>query len=200
MARTTPPVPLHDVRDAVALVKAIVSKSNLPDNARDDAIGTLLVEIVELSEKYDPARGISFSNYATQILPRRLIDYTRRELGDSRYRTRREHVSLEEADLDSLADPYDYVEQITEAASIVDDLSRLSDRGHTLVHDVALPISQGESHDTVARRLGVRRSVIPRLLEELRNELLGLSLGLDDPEFLDTDAIVEALHTRTEDA
>jgi RNA polymerase sigma factor (sigma-70 family) len=198
MARTTNAVPLHDVRDAVALVKSIVARSSIPAHARDDAIGHLLVEIVDLAGRYDPARGISFSNYASQTLPLRLVDYVRRELGDSRYAARREHVPLDEADLDSLADPYDYVEQITEAAAISSDLAGLSPRGRRIVEEVAVPVASGESYDSVAQRLGIRRNEVARRLEEVRNELLGQALGLGDGA--STDEIVEALHTRTEDA
>lgn len=200
MARTTPPVPIHDVRDAVALVKSIVSRSSLPEHARDDAIGQLLVDVVDLGKRYDPAKGISFSNYASQHLPLRLVDFTRRELGDSRYSSRRESVSLDEADLDTVADPADYVAQITEAASISQDLSRLSEHAQEIVRTIAVPVAAGESYDSVARKLAIRRGEVAKRLEEVRNELLGIALGIDEPELLDTDAVVEALHARTEDA
>ena len=74
---------LFDVRDAEALVAGIANRDggDLSFHDREDLQQFLLVECWQLSERFEPGRGVSFSTYATTTLRRRVTDSNRGRLG-----------------------------------------------------------------------------------------------------------------------
>jgi len=209
MAHRNPPVPLHDVKDVEGLCKAVALKSSadLTPAQFEDALGDLMLAAVEMSGirhgryvynsgncppgVFDPSIGLDFDGYLGKWLPNRLIDWRRKNLGDSRNKTRPEFVPFEQKHDEALVDHDDFVEQITEAASILDDLSRLSPDAWETIETIVRPMAHGERPNEIADRLGVSRRALGRRLEDVRNELLGIALGIEKPT---TDEIVEALH------
>jgi hypothetical protein len=204
------PVPLLDVRDVVGVCKTTLNRAlattgqTLSDEQYEDALGHLLAEAVSMAaNEYDPTKGISFSNYLTRYLPGRLVDWNRSEFGDSRNKTRRpELVPFDTKTVDgdtsptplpaALTDSDDFVDQIIEAASFTQDVANLTTGARWILEHVALPIAHGESHEAVADTLNLSRRKVARLLEDLRNELLGDALGLDYTPT--TDELLEELH------
>jgi len=95
--------PLHDVRDPEALCHSVL-KSVIGSNGghfsaadREDVMQYLRTVIWRLSERYKPGRSrISFSTYASYILRRRMVDWYRKQLVDTRYSTRAPDLSLDE--------------------------------------------------------------------------------------------------------
>lgn len=198
-----PPVPMIDVRDVTAVCKTTLNRAlattgqSLTDEQYEDALGHLLAESISMADlEYDATKGISFSNYLTRYLPGRYVDWQRREFGDARNQTKRgEHVPLDDDNIDAIAEGDDFVDQIIEAASFRQDAAALSTEGAWIFENIARPIARGDSHEVVADALGISRRKVARLLEELRNELLGHALGLTCPT---TDEIVETLHALDE--
>jgi hypothetical protein len=78
---------LHDVRDAHALVVAIVQRSGLRLlwHDREDLEQFLLVELWRLSASYDPSHGIAFSTFATPTIRRRVTDWRRTTFGRTKW-------------------------------------------------------------------------------------------------------------------
>lgn len=138
---------LHDVDDVLAYVQSVVARkaAAFDPSDREELMSVLLVETVHMSGiragvyafqagtapkgVFDPGSGLTFSTWLGWQLPRRIIDWQRREKGDSRYRsTRRVIVSLEQpvgnddgagrTIGDRLASPIDFDE-------LVDDRARL---------------------------------------------------------------------------
>lgn len=134
---------------------------------------------------FDPRKGLPFSAFLTMHLPRRRTDWLRgpEGFGDSRYAQQGEHVPLDEARLDEQATPDDHVDKILEASEAEATFALLSERGRRILDEIVRPIADGESHGSVARRLGISRRKIGRRIEEISAELVGLSLGvtLADP-------------------
>lgn len=202
---TIAPVPLHDVKDVVGVCKSLLQRAESrgwtpTDEQYEDALGHLLVEAVSMAAEYDPTKGISFSTYLGRFLPGRLVDWNRKEGGDRRNITQRpEHVPFDPVDDAHTAASFsgdDFVDQIIEAASFSQDAATLTSEGAWILENVAQPIARNESHDTVAANLGISRRKVARLLEQLRDELLAVPLGLDPHS--STDEILEALHVLDE--
>lgn len=134
---------IHDVDDVFAYVQSVVARrgAELEPADREELMAYLLVETVSMSGVrngryayaageapkgvYDPARAVSFSTWLGWQLPRRVIDWKRKTMGDSRYqKTQRVVFSLEQrigsgaaADsprtlADRIAHPHDLVEQV----------------------------------------------------------------------------------------
>lgn len=132
---------LHDVDDVLAYVQSVVTRRAAAFDVadREELTSFLLVETVHMSGVrsgryafeagsvpkgvYDPWGTISFSTLLGWHLPRRIIDWQRREKGDSRYQsTRRVIVSLEQpvgnddgaggTIGDRIASPIDLVEHV----------------------------------------------------------------------------------------
>ena len=68
----------HDIRDPVAFVSHIVSRSSveLDYHRRERLHQFLLITLWEISRDFRPG-GVLFSTYAGNILPRRIIDWQR---------------------------------------------------------------------------------------------------------------------------
>jgi DNA-directed RNA polymerase specialized sigma subunit len=78
---------LHDVRDGYAFVERIVQRSGLElgYHDREDLGQWLVVELWQLSLVYEPGSSVSFSNFATRHLRRRVIDWQRQRFGRTRW-------------------------------------------------------------------------------------------------------------------
>lgn len=107
------PLQLHDVRDAEAFCRTVLDRTLAYQGGRlrhrpdlyESALTYLLETLWDLSQRYDPERvrdpetgevRVAFSTYATPILAKRISDWYRDELGDSRYGTRPSVLSLDE--------------------------------------------------------------------------------------------------------
>lgn len=207
---TLQPVPLYlpggtkpVVDDVVALCKAVLKPwvDRLSDEEYEDALGHLLAESVDLVGRYDPSKDekagetYAVAAYLRIKLPGRLIDWHRSEKGDSRNKTARpEHVALTDDAVEALIEIDEFVEQIVEAASFASDCAELSDSGLWILEHVGRPVARGESHVVIANRLGVSRRKVARLLEDLRNELLGIAVGTESV-VPTTDELIEHLHS-----
>jgi DNA-directed RNA polymerase specialized sigma24 family protein len=106
---------LHDVNDAEAFAAAIANRSRLTlsRDDREDLVQFLLVELWKLSLRYDrgdPKFPPRFGVYATGILQRRVVDWSRSRWGRTKWqfadrtyeRKRPELVSLDGDDRDRL--------------------------------------------------------------------------------------------------
>lgn len=96
---------LDGIRDLDAFVNDALTRGlrrcngRLEPSQREKAFEFLKDKVVELAETYDPTLNSSFSKFAFGILPFRLVDWYRKELGDSRYSDREvtEVVSMSDA-------------------------------------------------------------------------------------------------------
>jgi RNA polymerase sigma factor (sigma-70 family) len=211
-------VSVHDVEDVEGYCAAFVERHIRASGARwveadrEDAIQELVLVALRMSGVrdgvyayepgnaptgiFDPTRYRSFAAFLHAQLPLRLVDYLRREKGDARNVTRREFVALDEEAFERQPDPTDYVEQIVDALSAAEDLACVSERSRQILTDVVARLADGASQDAVAEALGVSRRRVDRMLEDVRNELLGRRLGLPMTDGLPptTDEVVEAIH------
>ncbi len=95
------PLALHDVKDVEALCRRALGRyleargAYMNPAMYDDALSFLVALCWELSERYDPSKGLSFSTYATRIMMLRVTDWYRDHFGDSRYSGSRPTLSLD---------------------------------------------------------------------------------------------------------
>ena len=95
---------LWDVHDVEALARRILSGrlhawgAHLDLIDYEDALAHLIAIAWELSCRYDPAKGLSFSTYAEPILRLRIVDWYRKRFEGSRYGRRELPLSLDERD------------------------------------------------------------------------------------------------------
>lgn len=136
--------------------------------------------------RFDPARGLSFSTYAYRTLKLRVVDWYRHEFGDSRYGQRPQVLSLDgpaPRGESSHATLGDFVgETLDDHDELIDvDVLRelagdgeLSAEASQILREVALPLALGLTKDEVAERLGRSRRHVNRCLDELRVEYRAL--------------------------
>ena len=73
---------LATIRDPIGLAHDAIAGRHVAD--RDDAVGFLLEQLVQLAYRYEPARdrrGPDFGGYAAHVLKLRVVDYIRRTEG-----------------------------------------------------------------------------------------------------------------------
>jgi hypothetical protein len=125
------PLSLHDVGDVEALARDALNErlramgAQLQQADYDDLLTDLIAVAWVLSLKYDRARSrLTFSTYAGQILRKRVVDWFRHRLGDSRYRRDPSKLpSCGEAPLDAdgmdgLADRARFEEEVIERVAV----------------------------------------------------------------------------------
>lgn len=102
MPLLTRPEKIYDVDDIEAHCRATIRRQlgrnggYLEADQFDELLSYLLTIAFRLKEKYDPSRSsLSFSTFCAQICGKRVIDWYRKELGDSRYGKRPPTLSLE---------------------------------------------------------------------------------------------------------
>lgn len=84
------PLALHDVEDVEGLCRRALDDrlhfwgARLRQTMYDDFISELIVEAWQLSRRYDPKKGPSFTTHAYRILRLRVADCYRRHMGDTR--------------------------------------------------------------------------------------------------------------------
>jgi hypothetical protein len=84
------PVALLDVRDLEAFCRRLLDRRLARFNAHfrsdvyDEALAFLFATAVELAARFDPAKNTSFSKYLHNVLGLRVVDFMRKELGDTR--------------------------------------------------------------------------------------------------------------------
>lgn len=148
---------------------------------REDAIAYLVATCWELSEKYDPSRGLSFSTYAYRMLSLRVADWYRATFGDNRRRKRQvQLVSLDgikynepSATEDGYAAVLDRLAARDRAAII----SELSEEGRETVAAIVIPLSEGSTYAALRAELGLTHGKLKRRLEQLDRELEDLAAG-----------------------
>ena len=84
------PLAFWDVHDVEAFARRVLDNrlsawgAYLEPCDYDDAVAYLIVIAWQLSNRYDPSKGPSFSTYAYRILRLRVTDWYRARFGDSR--------------------------------------------------------------------------------------------------------------------
>ncbi len=193
---------LHDVEDVEGLAGRVLGerlrewRAPLWPHHREDALAFLIATAWELSEQYDAERGITFSHFCYQRLRLRLVDWYRATFGDSRYGKRPESLSLDrELELEDafgsnrrgetgaelqrkLEDPLDVAEAALRAIGLGIEWGTISLPGLATVREIAIPLSRGESLETIARELGESRRRVETRIAELKDELLEQQPGL----------------------
>lgn len=185
---------LGDVRDVEGLARRALDDAlrsrgaHLKPHLYEDALQELLATAWQLWQRFDPARGLSFSTYAYRLLRLRVVDWYRSEFGDSRYGERPTVLSLDapiargsgadqtsehrleeivgDRDADDEAPPIDL-----DVLREIDGKGELSEEGSRILREVALPLALGLNKDEVGDRLGRSRRHVNRCLDELRAEL-----------------------------
>lgn len=193
---------LHDVDDVEGIAGRVLGerlrewRASLPPHLREDALAFLIATAWELSERYEAERGISFSAYCYRGLRLRLVDWYRATFGDSRYGQRPETLSLDlELELEDafgsnrrgetgaelqrkLEDPVDVAEAALRAMGLGIEWGTISLPGLATVREIGIPLSTGDSLETIARRLGESRRRVETRIAELKDELLEQNAGL----------------------
>lgn len=188
---------LGDVGDVEGLARRALDDflrargAHLRPHLYEDALQELLTTAWQLWQRFDPARGLSFSTYCYRLLKLRVVDWYRHEFGDTRYGERPQVLSLDArprrgASSDDLAGGRQrdsLMEELTDDgdAPIDVDVLRelegtgaLSSDGSRILREIALPLALGLSKDEVATRLGRSRRYVNRCLDELQVEYSGL--------------------------
>lgn len=93
---------MHDVDDVEAHCRATIKRTlgknggHLDRDQSEDLLASLLCVASRLADRYDRNRStLSFSTFCARICERRVVDWYRKELGDSRYSKRPTVLSLE---------------------------------------------------------------------------------------------------------
>ena len=102
MALLSRPESIHDVDDIEAHCRATIRRAlgrnggYLTIDQSEELLAYLLTIAFRLKDRYDPTRStLSFSTFCSQICGKRVVDWYRKELGDSRYGKRVQPLSLE---------------------------------------------------------------------------------------------------------
>lgn len=184
---------LGDVRDVEGLARRALDDAlhsrgaHLKPHLYEDALQELLTTTWQLWQRFDPARGLSFSTYAYRLLKLRVVDWYRSEFGDSRYGERPTVLSLDAPmslregrqtsehrleDLvgDRTADDYSAPIDL-DVLRELEGKGELSEEGSRVLREVALPLALGLNKDEVGERLGRSRRHVNRCLDDLRAEL-----------------------------
>lgn len=192
------PLKLHDVDDVEGLAGRVLEerlrewRATLPADKGEDALAFLIETAWELSLDHDGAIQ-AFSTRAYRTLRLRLVDWYRREFGDSRHAPRPIELSLDHelelADtasgswVDTLIDSAENVEEAAfHSVAFGLEWSDLSSESFFTMRDIGRPLAAGESLEAIARRLGESRRRVNARLELLRAELLAKRPDL--PEWL----------------
>jgi hypothetical protein len=95
------PVALLTIRDLEAFCRRVLDRRLSKFNARfrpdvyDEALAFLFATAVELAARYDDSKNTSFSKYLWNVLGLRVVDFMRKELGDTRAGARPVVLSLD---------------------------------------------------------------------------------------------------------
>lgn len=157
--------------------------ATLPPERFDDTLEHLIVVALTIAEKYDPARsgpGYTFSSYLWDMLKVRLIDYWRREIGDTRRRpdlaemfaqfTR--PLSWEALTRDADVGPPAADELDDDMHEAVEALAGgLSDEARETLATIVRPLAEGWRIKELASELGTSSVVVNARLRRMREEL-----------------------------
>lgn len=197
------PLALHDVADIEGLAGRVLEerlrewRATLPADKGEDALAFLIETAWEISRDHD--REIqAFSTRAYRTLRLRLVDWYRREYGDSRHAPRPIELSLDHeleaggGDADrsrgaswaqALIDQAENVEEaVFHSAAFGLEWADLSLEALRTVSEIGNRLAEGDSLETIARELGESRRRVNARLELLRAELLAKRPDL--PEWL----------------
>lgn len=79
-------VAIFDINDVEAFCQQVIKRSGfkLTSDQRDELLLQLLADTCRLSDRYNPGTG-TFSTLAGGVLPKRAVDWYRKEFGRTRY-------------------------------------------------------------------------------------------------------------------
>lgn len=95
------PLPVHDVRDLEAHVRATLDatldawRARLDPTQYEDALAYLITAAWILGQRYEPTSTLSFSTFSRRLLPLRLVQWYRDTFGDARYGQNGREVSYD---------------------------------------------------------------------------------------------------------
>lgn len=172
---------LHDVPDVEQECRIALDQALRRHNARltpddyDDALSFLLGEVWQLSERYDPARGASFSTYLGDVLPMRVVTYWRRRFGSTGHRkppSGSVYTSEIEDTIGDLAgDPLDDPHHALGETRI--DFAALSPSSRRLWDKLA----SGDVQIEYAEWIGASQKVMHKRMAQLRDDLRDQGYG-----------------------
>jgi len=159
---------LHDLRDAEALAWKTVYRAGgkyWPREDQEDAVAFLLATAWQLSLTYDEKRDRAvekgrrptFSDYCAEILRRRLVDFTRKTLGDPG--SDPGPLSFRSTGSSTTPQPGDI------------DWTILSPIGKATLLGIAVPLSRGATVTEIGRETGLSTNFIQKQMQSLRAEI-----------------------------
>lgn len=180
---------LHDVKNihvfvGICLTDAIKkNQSRLRDEQIEDAHSYLMEVIIREHHKWDRDKIPDFSHWVREVVKRRYIDWLRKELGDSRYKTKRptfisyeQHTTFaaEREDTtfgsEELSVP-DFADASDSTVSIQEAFAELSDKGKWILANVAQPYSEGHTPTEIGATHEKSSRWVREQLALLREEL-----------------------------
>jgi len=170
-------IQVHNVENLEGLCRHIFldQAGQQKPEAYRDAVCFLVSESFALYDKFDPERNDNFRGYLAWLLRKRLVDYW----SESRVKRRHDVVAGDRSaseiappeSLDEGRDRFDNSLQVAaKTMSLGDDLD-LSPRNTWVLHNVAMPLSEGEAKRSVAARLDTTTKAIDTMMERLRLEM-----------------------------
>lgn len=192
------PLALHDVQDVEGLAGRVLAerlrewRASLPTSKGEEALAFLIATAWELSLDHDPAIQ-AFATRAYRTLRLRLVDWYRKEFGDSRHAPRPVELSLDHELELAETDTSSWVEALIDSAENVEEAAfrsvsfglewaDLSLESLRTMEEIGTPLAEGDSLEAIAERVGDSRRNVNKRLELLRAELLAKRPDL--PEWL----------------
>lgn len=190
---------LYDVEDVEAFLASGLERylqrkgAFLDPSDREDALSFLLMKTWEEAARFDPDRvdpgytkSQSFSTFLHRRLDNRIVDWYRQRYGDSRHGKKPDVLSLDahlvcmgnsESDtgtlMNEVADEDDWIAEVLDRVAALDIHGvDLSERARWILEEIAVPISQGMTHDDLAKKHNRGPRWIHESLTKLREELL----------------------------
>lgn len=146
---------MHDVEDIDSFIGLLLNDqlkkrgAHLQRDKWEDAHSYLLEVVLTNEAKWDDDKHPKFSDWVRIVVSKRLVDWYRKELGDSRYQTKRPMiVSLNE--WEEAGTTSNFSDDSDTKISIQAAFGGLSEKGRWILHNVATPYSEGHTFGEIA--------------------------------------------------
>lgn len=185
MTSTTTVVSLHDVTNLQSFIGICMGDAirkygcRLTHHQREDAHSFLLEMVLREHTKWNPETIPDFSHWVRVAVSRRFVDWLRKELGDSRYKSKRpQSIPLGEW-IEEIPEA-DFSDEADTTMSIHAAFAKLSDEGKWTLENLARPVSEQTSLVELARQQGKSKRWVRDQLDLLRDELIeqGITLSV----------------------
>lgn len=183
MATKQRSVRMHDVHDIDSFVGEILNdqlkkrQAFLRRELWEDAHSYLLEVVLTNAPKWDSEKHPKFSDWVRVVVTKRLVDWYRKELGDSRYKTKRPQViSLGEWAEDEIGE-HDFADQSNTKVSLERAFAGLSEKGKWILENIATPHSEGHSYSEIATIHDKSNRWVREQLAALKDELEVAGVG-----------------------